>query len=624
MTALFKLVFDNLSSCCLICDEKKRVVFANESLLYRGQGPNIELPCHELLFLLADQCPWCAQQEVMAGRSMAKKIFNPRDQMWYSLLLAPVSLENNTTGCLHIVTPIEEGDATGDKLQRYAYFLEKMIENAPIMIVGNKDGKICLFNEECQKVTGYKREEVLGKNLFDLFVTEDEKPRVKAHCELVCQGDFEPGFEFRWKTKDGRLRDIIWNCMLLEDPDGAPIVLGMGVDITEKKRLEEQFLQAQKMETVGRMAGGLAHDINNFLTAVRSSAELALIDLKDVENVRRNLERILIAVKRTGSLTKQLLTFSRKEIIRPEYLDLNDVIRELADMLHKLLGEDIQLETILSHHVGSIYADRNQFEQILVNLAVNARDAMPSGGVLQIETGRICMNDEYFPEKIGLVPGDYAVITVSDTGEGMDPRIVPYVFDPFFTTKPKGKGTGLGLSTVYSIIKQNGGHINLYSEPGQGTTFKIYWPVALSGEHTKVAASHSPKKGEFVQSKGKTILVTEDDPIVLDSVCGLLDSLGYNVLKARDVQEAVEVSRRHPGEIDLLFTDVVLPGSDGRTLYEKIKQERPFMKVLFTSGYTENIISKRGILDNGVHFLQKPYELAHLAGILRQVLDGVD
>ena len=624
IAGFYKEILDKLDSYCLVCDSKKRVIFANRALVEDRGGLRDDTTCHELLFYITDECPWCQQQRVLEGRAVQRDIFSPSDTAHYSLVVIPVPLENGSTGCLHILNRISEGDLERKKAERYARFLEQIIENAPIMIFGNKNGKICLFNEECQRVTGYSREEVLGKDLFELFVTEDDMPRVRQHCKLVLSGGFEPGFEFSWRTKSGQLRRIMWNCMLLEDPNGEPIVFGMGVDVTEQRRLEQQFLQAQKMETVGRMAGGLAHDINNFLTAVRTSAELALMDTSDPQNVQANLERILKAVERTSSLTRQLLTFSRKEIIRPEFLDVNEVIEGLFDMLSKLLGEDIRLETILRRDVGTIFADRNQLEQILVNLAVNARDAMPTGGVLQIETDMTRVEGGDFPEKIGLESGEYVIISVSDTGEGIDPKIISYVFDPFFTTKPRGQGTGLGLSTVYSIVKQNGGHISIYSEQGKGTTFKIYWPVSHEKDGQYSEASDLERgKLQDLASKGETILVTEDDPIVLETVSSLLESLGYKVFRAKDAQEAIEIAKLYAGTIQLLFTDVVLPEMNGKELYERIKEEIPGIKVLFTSGYTENIIARHGVLEHGVSFIQKPYELSTLAKVIREVLDGV-
>ncbi|OCC16226.1 sensory box histidine kinase/response regulator [Dissulfuribacter thermophilus] len=604
----------------MVCDLEKRILFANKALR-DARGLDVEgQKCFEVLYGRDRQCPWCHMDRAFAGETNQVEAYNELEKKWYSIKTSPIDLGEGQIGCLCILTDITSQKEVEETVEKCAKFLESIVQHAPMIILGIEDGKIQLFNEQCEKVSGYKRDEVLGKDFIELFIPEEEQARIQDHCKIVKEGNFAPGVEFSLKTKEGRLRQIIWNCIQVEGLQGKTLVLCMGIDVTDMRRLEQQLFQAQKMEAVGRMVGGLAHDINNFLTAVRSGAELALIDLSDQENTRKNLKRILAAVERTGALTKQLLTFSRNEMVRLEPVNLNKVVLGLEDMLKKLLGEDVYLKTFLNPDIGLIYADKGQVEQILVNLAINARDAMPNGGVLQIETGKTIIENETVSAKLGIEPGEYVIMIVSDTGEGIDPRIIPYVFDSFFTTKPKGKGTGLGLSMVYSIVKQSGGHIRLYSDQGKGTTFKIYWPTIPMDEGISDVNDLKNDK-EVACSRGETVLVVEDDSFVLDTVSGLLERLGYKVLRARNAQEATEIANMHVGDIDLLFTDIVLPGTNGKDLYENIRKNIPDIKVLFTSGYTENVISRHGVLEKRVNFIHKPFDFRSLAKKIREVLD---
>jgi two-component system cell cycle sensor histidine kinase/response regulator CckA len=401
-------------------------------------------------------------------------------------------------------------------------------------------------------------------------------------------------------------------------------VVGYIRDITARqqteealRRSEEQLRQAVKMEAVGCLAGGVAHDFNNILTAITGYCELLLTKQDLQDPVRHDVKHILAAAEQAASLTRQLLAFSRKQVLQPQRLDLNQVVDNLDKMLRRIIGEDIELVTVLGPELGTVMADPGQIEQVIMNLAVNARDAMPQGGKLTIETANADLDEAYSQRRVEVQPGPYVMLAVSDTGVGLDQESQARIFEPFFTTKELGKGTGLGLSTVYGIIKQSGGHIWVYSEPGDGTTFKIYLPrLEAPGESAEV--SQAPGKCEW---GSETILLVEDEELVRRVTARILARHGYNVLESASGCEALAVSREHPGPIHLMLTDAVMPGMSGQELAEKVKSQRPEMKVLYMSGYTENAIVHHGVLDPEIAFIQKPFKYNTLARKVRAMLD---
>jgi len=386
----------------------------------------------------------------------------------------------------------------------------------------------------------------------------------------------------------------------------------------ENRRLEEQIRQSQKVEAIGRLAGGIAHDFNNLLTAIIGYSDLMLNNFGDNNPWSADLLEIKKAGERAAALTRQLLAFSRKQVLQPRVLDLNDVVADMDKMLRRLIGEDIELVTLFGRELGRVKSDPGQIEQIIMNLAVNGRDAMPQGGKLTIETTNVELDETYARKHVAVKPGPYVMLAVSDNGLGMDAETQSHLFEPFFTTKELGKGTGLGLSMVYGIVKQSGGNIWVYSEPGEGTVFKIYLPRVTEGVETW----QPPINDQTEKLTGtETVLVVEDETVVRNLVRNILQRNGYTVLEANDGEEALRIAIRHEGTIHLMVTDVVLPKMSGRQLAERIAIIRSGMGVLYMSGYSDNAIVQHGVLDPGIAFLQKPFTPDALARKVREVLD---
>jgi PAS domain S-box-containing protein len=397
---------------------------------------------------------------------------------------------------------------------------------------------------------------------------------------------------------------------------------GVGVDITDQKALEEQFRHAQRMDSIGSLAGGIAHDFNNLLTAILGFSNLLLEEPAVIDgpaHVRADVDQIRQAGQRAAALTNQLLAFSRKQILQPAVLNTNPIIVNLEPMLRRLIGADIVLTTQLADDLGSAFADVGQIEQVIMNLVVNARDAMPGGGRITIDTANVELGAAYAARRVDVTPGRYVMLAVSDTGEGMAPGVQARIFEPFFTTKPAGRGTGLGLATLFGIVKQHEGHIGVYSELGQGTTFKIYFPRVSAESEKRVAAPVAT-----LPSRGETVLLVDDDAAIRLLAHQVLTCAGYRVLEAADGRQATAMAAAHDGIIHLLVTDVVMPDINGRALAHQLIERRPDIKVLFMSGYTSGAVLHHGVLAAGVAFLQKPFTPAVFTRAVREVLDTGD
>jgi two-component system, cell cycle sensor histidine kinase and response regulator CckA len=475
-------------------------------------------------------------------------------------------------------------------------------------------GNIQLISPSVQRY-GYPSDALLGTNIQNLYAAPFDREHLIATLEE--KGTVED-WEITLKRQDGEPFVASLSARLLTDFQRRSLgIEGTLRDITERKRLEAQLLQAQRLESVGQLAGGIAHDFNNFLTAMFGYAELAELDIAPEHPAHACLQNIQSAAERAAGLTRQLLAFARQQIIEPRVVNLNDLILNIGMLIRPLLGEDIQLVMLPGAELWRVRVDPGQVEQVLVNLAVNARDAMPQGGKLTIETKNVTLDGGYSHVRPEVVPGDYVMVAVSDNGTGMEASIQQRIFDPFFTTKEVGKGTGLGLATCHGIVKQSGGHIWVYSEPGHGTTFKVYFP------RVQEAISASPSPAAVVNSRGvETILLVEDEIMVRAIGVEALRLQGYTVLEAGNGREALELVQAYPGDIHLLLTDVVMPQMSGKQLAEHLLEARPDLRVIYVSGYTHNTIVHHGVLDEGITFLQKPYTSAMLARKVREVLDG--
>jgi PAS domain S-box-containing protein len=546
------------------------------------------------------------------------------DVKWVELNAVLITWEGRPA-TLNFLSDITERKEAEEALQESEKKFRVLTETAASGIFIHQGEKFVYVNPASEAMTGYSRKELLTMDFWNL-VHPDFRELVKQRAQARQQGKSVPSrYELRILTKSGEERWIDLAVGMINF-EGKPAILGTDFDITERKRaeeemraLEEQLRQSQKIEAIGRLAGGIAHDFNNLLTVIKGYSQLSLLDLKESDPLWENIQEIQKATQRATDLTRQLLAFSRRQILDLKVLDMNTLLRDLNKMLRRIIGEDIELVTLLSGDLGRVKIDPGQIEQVIFNLAVNARDAMPSGGKLLIETTNVELDKEYAKAHIGVVPGRYVKLSVSDTGIGMSQEVREKVFEPFFTTKDKGKGTGLGLSTVYGIVKQSGGNIWVYSEPGHGTTFKIYLPRV----EEELDTLHGRDETDSFPMGSETVLLVEDDPLVRAMAKRLLKQQGYRVLEATNGEEALRVIQEQAGEeIHLLLTDVVMPQMGGKELADQLKILRPDIKVLYISGYTDNAIVHQGVLNPGTHFLQKPFSIKTLSHKVRDVLDG--
>ena len=518
-------------------------------------------------------------------------------------------------GCRDLSQHQQAEKARADAETKYRMLVEHVNAITYIAEIGI-NGKWYYISPQVENILGYTPEEWLALSPnWDQHIHPDDLPVVIAAEEQSVNG-FPFQAEFRVRRKDGREVWLSDTAVIVQGSDSHPVMEGIMVDITERKALETQLQQSRKMEAVGRLAGGIAHDFNNLLTIISGYTELALSRPSLPGEAHADIERIENAAGRAAALVRQLLAFSRKQVLQPKILDLNKIVLNLDSLLRRLMDERIEMVTRVKDDLGKVKADPAQVEQVIMNLVVNARDAMPDGGRLVVETCNADLDANYAVDHVSVRPGRYVMLAVSDTGVGMDRQTVAHIFEPFFTTKESGRGTGLGLSTVYGIVKQSGGYIWVYSEPGKGSTFKVYLPRVDEVPEAASAAHASPKS----QRGTETILIVEDEEAVRELIQTVLTEKGYEVISSLDPQHAEQIATRFPGEIHLLLTDMVMPGTSGRELAERISAKRRDIRVLFMSGYTDNVITSGGMLEEGLAFLQKPFSPAALVQKVREVL----
>ena len=494
-----------------------------------------------------------------------------------------------------------------------------LIQQSPLGFIGwNSDFRLTEWNPAAEKIFGYTREEVLGRDISFLLPDSaresvNERMREVQTKKVVRRGTNQN------LTRDGRIITCDWCNAPLSDQDGRVIgAIALCEDVTTQRKLEEQLRQSQKMEAIGQLAGGVAHDFNNILGVINGYSEVLLSRRKLEEEQRSQIEEILAAGQRAASLTRQLLAFSRKLVLQPKVLNLNFVIEGFEKMLRRLIGEDVEVRTVLDPNLSAVNADPNQMEQVLLNFCINSRDAMPEGGRITIQTSNLELDDAMAAQQFSLTPGRYVTLSVSDTGIGMDQEIQSHIFEPFFTTKGPERGTGLGLATVYGIVKQSGGHVSVYSEPGRGTTFRVYLP-AVSQETRADEQISAPQ--ELLQGT-ETVLLVEDAAPLRTLYHKILEERGYTVLEADDGQRAIEIAEQYAGDIALLLTDVSLPKMNGSTLARILLQQRSTMKVLFMSGHSDDVVSGPDhLLPAGAGFLQKPFTTEELFRRMREMLN---
>ena len=514
---------------------------------------------------------------------------------------------------------ITERKRAEEALRRSEADFRSVVEDAPYGIYrASVTGRLLQVNPALRKMLGHEQEQdLLRRDLAtDIFLHDGEYKRL---MELLARTEEIKDIEMEWKKQDGTEITVRCSARRINDESGNPAYFEVfAEDVTEKRVLEKQLRMAQKMEAIGRLSGGIAHDFNNLLGVIIGYSRVLRKSLGPGNELCEHALEIEKAGQRAAAMTKQLLAFSRQQVMTPEVLSLNTLVTDMEKMLPRLLGEDIEVSLSLEPELGSVKADQSQIEQVIMNLAVNSRDAMPAGGKLKIQTANAHLDQAYTRTHPGSRIGDYVLLSVTDTGTGMDPAILAHIFEPFYTTKERGKGTGLGLATVYGIVKQSNGYIWVDSAPGKGASFQIYLPLHVG---QSAANQQRPDAGERLHGSEQILLVEDSEPLK-KLAQKFLEAGGFRVLSAGSGEEAMEVAARHGGTFDLLLTDVVMPGMNGRVLAEQLLPRHPGMRVLYMSGYTDSFIAGHGVLEPGTHLLHKPFTDEVLIRKVREVLDG--
>lgn len=621
---LFETMFNALADGVVITNTRREILLANRGMETTfGYRPE-ELIGQSTQILYADTRNFQA-----AGASLYDSGAEPKDQTYVTGYKHKAGLEfigetfgaklydqnNKWIGNLGIIRDIslrQKSEAERNRL------IAAVAQTQDTIVITDCEGNIQYVNPAFEATTGYTRDEVLNQNPRLLKSGEQDQDFYQQMWQTLQGGGTFKGRMVN-KRKDGTLfTEEATISPILDDAGQIISFVAVKRDITKQISLEAQLQQAQKMEAVGRLTGGVAHDFNNLLGVIIGYTEMALEELDPAQKVHGDLQKIREAAERSAGIVRQLLAFSRKQTISPKTFDLNAAVHGMLQMLRRLIGENIELAWLPEPGTLLVRMDPTQLDQILANLCVNAKDAIDAHGKITIETSRAVFDDEYCRQHLGFQPGSFVQLSISDNGCGIDKNAQSFIFEPFYSTKELGRGTGLGLSTVYGIVKQNNGFINVYSELGSGTTLKIYLPCWAHGQ-LEVSRQTAAKTRDC---QGETVLLVEDEPVLLAMAQQMLKRLGYNVLIADRPGEAVKIAQHYPGIIDLVFTDVVMPEMTGKEMVRQIQLHYPDLQVLFMSGYTANVIAHNGILDEGVQFIQKPYSIEQLADKLRTILDG--
>jgi len=614
--------FNTVPDPILVLDEQCQIIHANRAAAaLAGLEPAqvIGKHCYEVVHGTSEPRADCPHQELICtGREARGDLYEPHLGKFYAATATPLRDNSGApSGCVHVLHDVTEHRRAEEALRYSQELFQVFMDHSPAMAwMKDEEGRYAYCNKTMEQMLDKPQSEILGKTGFDLWPEEVAALQREHDSAVLSSGQAE---EFSEPMLDLTRNREAWVLKFpFQDSKGRRLVGGIGVEVTERKRLEAQLRQAQKMEAVGQLAGGVAHDFNNLLTIISGYSDMIAAKVAQDNALSNQVKQIQKAAERAAKLTRQLLAFGRRQIMAPENLDLNAVVAHMGGMLPGLISLDIELKTAPSRELGRVKADAGQVEQIIINLAVNARDAMPQGGTLTLETSNVDITENVARQHLGMKPGAYVMLAVTDTGCGMDAETQAHIFEPFFTTKEEGKGTGLGLATVYGIVKQSGGYISVESAPGEGATFRVYLPRI---EAPAVVRELAPAVS--IDTRGtETILVVEDEEGLRTLVRGVLKSRGYRILEAASGEGALALCRHHAGHIDLLVTDVVMPKMNGPELASRLDTLRPEIKVLYISGYTNGMVSLRGGRDTKYAYLAKPFTPQALVSKVREVLDS--
>jgi two-component system cell cycle sensor histidine kinase/response regulator CckA len=622
-------IIDTEPECVKLLDVKSGLIMMNRAGLDMIQADSLEQVKGQFV------CPLVASDHQRAFMKLTEDVFEGKSSSLtfemtglrgrkLCLETHAVPLRNDKDeiiALLGITRDVTERKKTEEVLKQERDFTNAVLDTIrSIVLVLDREGRVVRFNRMCEEVSGYAAEEVLGKYVWDMLIPPDQMAEVKGVFKRLMAGMFPNRHENYWVAKDGAHKLIAWSNTALVAADGSvEFVIATGSDMSDRKRLEDQLRQSQKMESIGTLAGGIAHDFNNILTAIIGYASLLQMKMREGDPQRHSVEQILSSANRAATLTQGLLAYSRKQVLNAQPLNINEIIRKVELLLRRLIGEDIELRTLLTEQDVTVLADAGQIEQVLMNLATNARDAMPDGGHLYIETEQEVLDEQSAGMHEINKPGVYAVISITDSGTGMDEKTRGRIFDPFFTTKEVGKGTGLGLAMAYGIVKQHNGAIVVSSELGRGSTFKIYLPVVAVAEKQALSVNLPAILGGT-----ETILLAEDDQVVRELTSHVLQQFGYRVIEATDGEDAVNKYMQNRGNVKLLLLDVIMPKKNGKEVYAKISIFKPGIKALFLSGYTADIMEQKGLIDPGFSFIMKPVPVNELLRRIRAILDGTN